>query len=157
MVKMYWAIVVFALMTVPALPTVLRAGQSPPESIPHPVAQVKERIEMDRFEVRVYQGKKLVQLPRFMELYVVTPLPGSPNPIENLAKKSVAIFRSEKNPERWEVYQDVWAGTGGDALTLADNVFKVKQVLISSPQSPIELRLDEKVVQLKPGDVLLVL
>jgi hypothetical protein len=49
-------------------------------------------------------------------------------------------------------------GTGGaDALVLADNVFKVKQVLISSSQSPIELRLDEKIIRLKPGDGLLVL
>ena len=87
----------------------------------------------------------------------MTPLPGSPSPIENLAKRSVAIVRSENKPDRWVVYQDVWIGTGGRALTLADNVFKVKQVLVSSPQSPIELRLDEKVVQLKPGDALLVL
>jgi len=91
-----------------------------------------------------------------MELYVVTPLPGSPSPIENLAKRSVAIVRSEKKPDRWEVYEDVWAGTGKE-MTLADNVFKVKQVFISSPQSPIELRLDEKMIGLKPGDALLVL
>ncbi len=157
MVKRYWAILIFGLLTVQALPAALHAGQASPESNPNPVAHVRERIETDRFEVRVYQGKKLVQLAGFTELYVVTPLPGPPKSLETLAKRSVAIVRSEKNPDRWDVYQDVWVGTGGDALALADNVFKVKQVFISSPQNPIALRLDEKVVQLKPGDALLVL
>jgi len=157
MVKIFWAILIFGFMTVQALPTALHAGQASPKSIPNPVAHVRERIATDRSEVRVYQGKKLVQLPGFTELYVVTPLAGPPKSIETLANRSVAIVRSETNPHRWDVYQDVWVGTGGDALTLADNVFKVKHVFISSPENPIALRLDEKVVQLKPGDALLVL
>ena len=156
MIKRYWAILIFALMTVQALSTALHAGQGSPGLISNPVAQVRERIETDRFEIRVYQGKKLLQLAGFTELYVVTPLLGPPSPIENLANRSVAIVRSETKPDLWEVYQDVWVGTGRE-LTLADNVFKVKQVFISSPQSPIKLRLDEKVVQLRPGDALLVL
>ena len=42
------------------------------------VAEVDQRIETDRLQVRVYQGKRLVQLARFTELFVVTPLSGHP-------------------------------------------------------------------------------
>jgi protein subunit release factor A len=158
MVKRYWAILILPLMIVQVFPTAFLAGQAPKQSTASPIAVVSQRIEADRREVRLYKGKKLVQLTPFMEPIVVTPVAGQSKTIENLANRSVAIFRSEKNPDRWEVFQDVRVGTGGaDALVLADNVFKVKQVLISSSQSPIELRLDEKIIRLKPGDGLLVL
>jgi hypothetical protein len=143
-------------MIIPPFRTALRAGQAEPEATASPIAVVTQRIETDRLEIRVYRGRKLVRLTPFMELFVVTPLPGQPKTIENLANRSVAIVRSEKKSDRWEVYLDVWAGSGRE-MTLADNVFKVKQVFISSPQSPIELRLDEKIMGLKPGDALLVL
>lgn len=156
MVKRCWAILILSLSIIQAFPTALRAGQADPAPTANLIAVVTQRIETDRLEVRVYQGRKLVQLTSFMELFVVTPVPGQPKIIENLPSRSVAIVRSEKKPDRWEVYEDVWAGTGRE-MTLADNVFKVKQVFISSPQSPIELRLDEKIIGLKPGDALLVL
>jgi hypothetical protein len=161
MLKRYWVILILVLIVIQAFPTAPRAGQAAPESTASLVAVVRQRIETDRLEVRVYQGKKLVRLAPFMELYVVTPVPRQPGKIENLANRSVAVVRSEKKPDRWEIYEDVWAGTGGRGdsrnLTLADNVFKVKQVFISSAQSPIELRLDEQVVRLKLGDAILVL
>ena len=156
MPKKQWATLIITLVIIQPSVAALRAGQAQPEQAPRPVAQVRERIDRDRLEVRVYQGKQLVQLAPFMELCVVTPLSGSPRAIENLAHKSVAIVRSDKKPHGWEVYPDVWAGTGRDML-LVDNVFRVKQILISSPDSPIELRLDEKVVHIEPGDVILVL
>lgn len=95
---------------------------------------MRQRLETDRLEVRVYKGKELVQLADFIDLYIVTPLPDAPQMIGKLfTSKRVAIFKSEKNPARWEVYQDIWIGTGSDAaLTLADKVFKVKQVLVST-------------------------
>ena len=158
MVRRVWAILIAGLIILPAFPTVLGARQASPEPTASHIAEVRQRIDTDRLEVRLYQGKKLVQLARFTELFIVTPLPKPSNAIDNLTNRSVAIVRSEKDPDRWEVYQDVWVGTGGaDMLTLAGNVFKVKQVIISSSQSPLELRLDEKIVQIKPGDALLVL
>src|ERR1035438_6884176 len=158
MVKRLWAILIAGLTIFPAFPTVLSARQATLESTPGLIAEVRQRIDTDRLEVRVYQGKKLVQLPRFMELFVVTPVSKASPAMENLTNRSVAIVRSEKYPDRWEVYQDVWVGTGGaEMLTLADNVFKVKQVIISSSESPLELRLDEKIVPIKPGDALLVM
>jgi len=150
--RKHWAILAVGLML--ALPAGLGAREA--ANAPAPVAQVKERIVTDRLEIRVYQGAKLVQLRIYTELYVVTPLSASRSEIENLVNKSVAIVRSQRKPGRWEVYQDVWIGAGRD-LTLSDNVFKVKQVFTSSVHNPIELRLDEKVVRLEPGEALLVL
>jgi len=92
-----------------------------------------------------------------MELLVVTPVAQPPQALENLTNRSVAIIPSDKNPDRSEVYQDVFSSADGRVLTLAGNVFKVKQVLISSSESQLELRLDEKVVKIQPGDALLVL
>ena len=156
MFKRSWAILIVGLILFPAFPTALRAGQASPASTASLIAEVRQRVETDRLEVRVYQRKKPVQLAGFMELFVVTPLPGPPKTLENLAQKSVAIFRSEKRPDRWEVHQDVWIGTGHEQ-TLAGNVFKVKQVFISSARSPVELRLDGQTIRLEPGDALLVL
>ena len=150
--RKHWAILAVGLML--ALPAGLGAREA--ANAPAPIAQVKERIVTDRLEIRVYQGAKLVQLRIYTELYVVTPLSASRSEIENLVNKSVAIVRSQRKPGRWEVYQDVWIGAGRD-LTLSDNVFKVKQVFTSSVHNPIELRLDEKVVRLEPGEALLVL
>ena len=153
-----WAILIAGLTFIPAFPASLPARQGTSEPSPSLIAEVRQRIDTDRLEVRLYQGNKLVQLARFMELIVVTPLGKPSETIENLTHRSVAIVRSEKSPDQWEVYQDVWVGTGGaEMLTLADNVFKVKQAILSSPESPLELRLDEKIVRIKPGDALLVL
>ena len=157
MIERHWAILIFlGLILVQTFPTRLRASTIP-QSNSNLVAVVIRRIETDRLEIRVYQRKKLVQLIPFTEMLIIRPVLGRAEAIENLANKSVAIVRSEKNPDRWEVYQDVWAGTGGESLTLADNVFKVRQVLVASEQNPLQLRLDEKVVRLNPGDALLVL
>lgn len=147
-----WAPLILGFVAIQAFSTPLGA-QAAAQSIPRPVAQVRERIETDRFEVRAYQARKPVRLANFMELFVITPVSATPQNIEDLVGRSVAIVRSQKQPDRWEVYRDVFAAS----LTLAGNVFKVKQVFVSSAQSPIELRLDEKIVPIKPGDVLLVL
>ena len=155
--KANWAILLLGLIVVQLSPIKLRAGQDPPGSTPNPVAQVRERINVDRLEIHVYQGRKPVRLPAFMELLVVTPVAQPPQALENLTNRSVAIIPSDKNPDRSEVYQDVFSSADGRVLTLAGNVFKVKQVLISSSESQLELRLDEKVVKIQPGDALLVL
>jgi hypothetical protein len=158
MARTCWAVPILSLIAFQASITLLRADQASSESVPRPIAQVKERIDTDRLEIHLYQGKKPVRLAPFMELFVITPLSKRPGVIENLTNRSVAIVQSDRKPDRWEVYQDVWGCEGKrGSLPLADNVFKVKQVFISSPQNPIELRLDEKVVQIKPGDALLVL
>lgn len=181
MVKKHWAILI-GLTLIQIFPTALRAGQPTSESSTSVVGEIRQRVETDTLEVRVYQGKQLVELPSFTELFVVTPLSGPPQTIENLVGKSVAIAPSEKWPNRLEVYllrSEAALGRNGhlvevayddpprkrvrsgasreDGLELADNVFKVKQVLVSSRRRPVELKLDGQVIRLKPMDALLVL
>lgn len=167
-----------AFVLIEILATTLRASQAPEGSFPSstqgPVAEVNQRVETDRLEVRVYQGKQLVQLGRFMELFIITPLGGRRQAIENLVGRSVAIVPSGKRPDRWEVYvlrsvaflgrhqgrllEAIYDPAQGEmAQMLADNVFRVKQVFVSSRRRPVELKLDGQVIQLKPGDALLVL
>jgi len=160
MVKKYWAILFLRLVIAQVLAAAILAGQVPKKSSASPIAVVSQRIAPGRREVRLYKGTELVMLrlarfSTFMELVVVTPGAGQSKIVENLANHSIAIFRSEKKPDRWEVFEDVRVGAGADIL--ADNVFKVKQVFISSSQSPIELKLDEKTIGLMPGEGLLVL
>ena len=122
----------------------------------------------------------------FKELLAVTPLVGARRTIENLVGKSVAVVSSVKRPDRWEVYilpsaaslshndgrrlevsynpaqqrRTRSGNTSQETLTgqmLADNVFVVKKVFISSQRSPVELKLDGQVIRLKQGDALLVL
>lgn len=171
-----------AFVLVGALVTTLCANQvhagSFPASTQRPVAEVSQRVETDRLEVRVYQGKQLVRLGRFMELFIVTPLDGRPQTIENLVGRTVAIVPSEKRPDRWEVYvlrsvaslghqglleafyepaqQHVRIRTDKTQM-LVENIFKVNQVFVSSGRRPVELKLDGQVIRLKPGDALLVL
>ena len=101
MVKSHWAILIAGLSIIQAIPTAQSAGQAPPGSTASLIAEVRERVETDRLEVRVHQGKNLVQLAPHMELFVVTPLSGSSRTVENLAERSVAIVPSEKQPDRF--------------------------------------------------------
>jgi len=170
------------LASILVLAAVLYPGQASAASVSSRsrlVAEVSQRIETDQLEIRVYQGKKHVQLPRFMELVVITPLRGTAGTIEDLAGKSVAIVPSAKRTNTWGVYifssvsflhrnrgfirgalydpAQQRQGRLHGAEVLSGNVFVVKQVLISSRRSPVALRLDGRLIQLKPGDVLLVL
>jgi hypothetical protein len=53
---------------------------------------------------------------------------------------------------------DIYTGVGGvGELILADNIFKVRQVLLSSRKNPIEIRIDGQIHHLKPGQALLVM
>ncbi len=186
--KIYaWASVLL-LVSIQTLPMTLQAGQaseSSASSTSSLVAEVSQRIEPDRLEVRVSQGKQVVQLGSFLELWIVTPLGGQSQTIENLAGKSVAIVPSEKRRDRWEVYvvrSVASLGRQGRFLEaiykpaqervrirtvqeqmLAESTVKVKQVLVSSRRRLVEIKLDGHsesdfyLFQLKSGDALLVL
>ena len=150
-----WSVViVLALMQ--AFPIYAHPGQDPAV----PVAEGIEWVETHRLDIQVYSGKKPVRLEPCRSLLVVTPLGGSRGKIEDLVKTSVIVVRSERKPGRWEVYAG--AGVGRSSafflpFTLPDNVFKVKQVIVSSSQHLVELRFDGRIIQVKPGDALLIL
>ena len=137
------------------------------------IATTTQRIDCDRVEIRVYQGGKPVELfPRFHELVTATPADRQTR-FEELAGKSVTLIPSEKRVTvaraagvsqsllPWSNQADHWdifTGVGGvGELILADNIFKVHQVLSSSRKDPIEVHVDGQIHHLKPGQVLLVL
>ncbi len=126
------------------------------KSIYRLIARATQRIERDRMEVRVYQSGLLLEMPRFDELVIATPVEGA-TAVDTLVRKSVALVRSERHSDEWDVYTNVvWRG-GWDELTLPDNVFIIRKVVVASRKHPVEVRVDGSLHRLKPGETLLVL
>ena len=142
------------------------------------IATTTQRIDRERMEIRVYQNGKPVELfPHFHELVAATPADRQKG-LDKLVGTSVTIVPSEKQADQWDVYTgagvgagrptvgpklkpshwDIYTGVGGvgDQI-LADNIFKVRQVLFSSRKNPIEIHIDGQIHRLKPGQALLVL
>ncbi|MGD0010764.1 MAG: hypothetical protein ABSE93_19745 [Terriglobia bacterium] len=118
------------------------------------IATSTQRIDRDRAEVRVYRNGQAVELfPKFHELLTATPADRQMG-LERLVGKSITIVPSEKRADQW----DIFTGVGGvDKLILAGNIFKVRQVLLSSRKNPLEVRVDGQMHRLKAGQALLVL
>jgi hypothetical protein len=150
-----WSIVlVFALA--PAFPD---TGH-PKQDSSVPVAEANEWVETHGLDIHVFRGKKPVRLERCRSLLVVSPLGEARGTFEALTKTFVTVVRSERKPDRWEVYSGAAGGAGAGmflSFTLPDNVFKVRQVIVSSSEYLVELRADGRVIQVKPGDALLIL
>jgi hypothetical protein len=128
--------------------------------------------------IQVYRNGKPVNLfPHFHELVTATPA-GHPTGLDKLVGTAVTLVPSEKQAEQWDVYTgvggaggrsagvpklrasqwNIFTGVGGTGeLVLADNIFKVHQVLLSSRKSPIEVHVAGQIHRLKPGQALLVL
>jgi hypothetical protein len=131
-------------------PSAERSGLASPH-----IATARQWIERGRREVRVYRSGKPVQLTSFTQAIVVTPLGRAPQ-LESLVRRSVALLRSQERADRWEVYSDV-PGMGGNGLVMAENVFIVRQVLLSSRKHRLQLKLNGQAHRLKPGEALLLL
>jgi hypothetical protein len=132
-------------------------GEATPEKAlvgpaPQLVATSTRRIDRDRAEIRVYRSGQPVELfPGFHELLTVTPADRQMG-LDRLVGRSLALVPSEKRADQW----DIFMGVGGvDRLILAANIFKVRQVLLSSRKNPIEVRIDGHIHRLKPGQALL--
>jgi hypothetical protein len=117
------------------------------------IATSTQRIERDRMEIRVYRNGRPVELfSHFHELVTATPAVRQ-RALDQLAGRSITLVPSEKQAEQWNVFTGV--GVGG--LVLADNIFKVRQVLLSSRKNLIEVHVDGQIHRLQPGQALLVL
>jgi hypothetical protein len=164
----------------------LRAVTQPEETTPEkapvgPTAQFiatsTQRIDRDLAEVRVYRNGQPVELfAKFHELLTATPADRQMG-LERLVGKSVAVVPSEKREDQWDIFTgmgggviahiqprvrrdqwDIFTGVGGvGELILAGNIFKVRQVLLSTRKNPLEVRVDGQIYRLKPGQALLVL
>jgi hypothetical protein len=146
----------------PSLKEMTQAREATPEKAPvGPAAQFvatsTQRIDRDRAEVRVYRSGQPVELfPHFHELLAATPSSRQVG-LDRLAGKSVTLVPSEKRADQWDIFTGVGGAGGVDGLVLADNIFKVRQVLLSSRKNPIEVRIDGQIHRLKPGQALLVM
>lgn len=117
------------------------------------VATCSERIQPDGLEIRVYAAHRAIELRGFVELLVAMPVSGKAA-LDKLERKSIGLIRSEQGAGQWDVY----SGVGGvGELILADNVFRVRRVLVSSRQNPVEVRFDGRSRRLRSGEALLVL
>jgi hypothetical protein len=63
-------------------------------------------------------------------------------------------MHAKRVKDQWDIFTRV--GGVGD-LVLAGNIFKVRQVLLSSQKNLVEIRVDDQIYRLKPGQALLVL
>jgi hypothetical protein len=142
------------------------------------IATTTQRINRDHVGIHVYQNGKPVELfSHFHELVTATPA-GRQKGFDKLVGTSVTLVPSEKQADQWDVFRgvggvsfrptampklraqqwDIYTGVGGvGELVLADNIFKVRQLLLSSRKNPIEIRIDGQIHRLKPGQALLVM
>jgi len=118
------------------------------------IATSTQRIDRDRMEIRVYRNGKPVELfANYHELLTATPA-GRHEGLDKLVGRSVALVPSDKRADQEDIFTEV-GGVG--ELVLADNIYKVRQVLLSSRKNPIEVRIDGQIHRLKPGQALLVM
>lgn len=119
------------------------------------VATIVDRIERDRHDIQVYEGSRSLNLPWFSELAIA--IPGDSHvPLECLQGSSVILVRDDKSVNEWALYSNVVAMGEGD-LTLPDNMFRVRRVIVSTPRHVIELQNGGWLYRVKPGQALLVL
>jgi len=119
------------------------------------VATVVGRIERDRQDIYVYEAGQPLNMPWFSELAVAVPGHRQP-PLECLQGSSVGLVRDDKSVNEWALYSNM-VGMGDQGLTLADNVFKVRKVILCTSGHAIEIRAGGWVYRVKPGQALLVL
>jgi len=125
----------------------------PDESQGQRIGLLTKRINTHLLDVHVYQsGQPIALFPQLHELVTAVPADGR-KALGDIQGKSVALVPSAKAANQWELF----SGVAGGELCLADNIFVVRQVLISTRKKPIRVQVDGETHRLKPGEVLLVM
>jgi hypothetical protein len=125
----------------------------PDESQGQRIGILTKRIDTHLLDVHVYQsGQPVALFPQLHELVTAVPADGRKG-LEDIQGRSVALVPSAKAANQWEVFR----GVAGGELCLADNIFVVRQVLVSTRKKPIRVQVDGTTHRLKPGEVLLVM
>ncbi len=131
------------------------------------VGVATRRIERDRQTVSIYQGAKRLELPHFLEMVVIKPV-SQPESLRRLLGTRVLLVPSDKRRDEWNVFGEP-AETSEilrpvslvlgqvDPLTLPDNVYRVRLVIVSTAKNPVAVHAGSEVYQLTPGEALLVL
>ena len=173
--------VLLSIVTAAAIAPAIQASAVSVGSGSGVIADVNRRVQAGDLDVSVHQGSRRVQLRHIVQLLVITPKNGKAEAIEGLVGASVAVVPSAKRPGQLELHLLSSAGLLGDEYSglrpvayetaqqpqnaqkytrqqmLADNVFVVEQVFVSSRRNPVLVKLDGQMIRLKRGDALLVL
>jgi len=125
----------------------------PDESQGQRIGILTKRISTNLLDIHVYQnGQPIALFPQLHELVTALPADGGKG-LDEIQGRSVALVPSAKAANQWEIFR----GVAGGELCLADNIFVVRQVLVSTRKKPIRVQVDGETHRLKPGEVLLVM
>ena len=77
---------------------------------------------------------------------------------EKLTGETISLSRSTTDRAQWNVFRGGASGASADdALTMAENVFRIQKVLLSTAEGRVKVQIDGRVYRLEPGEVLLLL
>lgn len=118
------------------------------------IAEANLRIDPNGLAVRVLVSGRPVHLAQPVALFVLTPLGKQGQKLATLDRKRVAVIPSDHRPITWKVYESAQLPLMGPMSV--DNIFLVKQVLVSSRPHPVRVILDGRKINLKAGQALVV-
>jgi hypothetical protein len=125
-----------------------------------PIAIGRQRISREKQTIAILRGSRDVVVNYFTELIVAKRIDvsniiaGKADP-QRLNGLTVFLARDAKFPDLWNIFPG--GASDGEALILTENVFRIRQVVLSTQKDPVKLQLDGRVYRLEPGEVLLLL
>jgi hypothetical protein len=157
--KRFWVTVFSASFL--ALGTCAVAKQSPsspPADQPQPRLQLvaigKQRIAQGKQAIVIVRGSENVALDAFAELVIARMTDDKFDP-EKLLGQTILLVRSTRDRNQWNVF--LGGLSAGDPQAMAENVFDVQDVLLSTAKEQVRVQIDSSIYRLKPGEVLLAL
>jgi len=157
--KRFWVTVFSASFL--ALGTCAVAKQStsnPPADQPQPrlqpVAIAKQRIAQGKQAIVIVRGSENMALDSFAELVIARMTDDKSDP-EKLVGQTILLVRSTRDRDQWNVF--LGGLSAEDPQTMAEDVFDVQDVLLSTAKEQVRVQIDSSIYRLKPGEVLLTL
>src|SRR6266550_2455151 len=123
-----------------------------------PIAVGRQRISREKQTIAISRGSRDVVVNYFTELMIARDVPNIiarkayPQRLNGL---TVFLARDAKFPDLWNIFPG--GASDGEALILTENVFRIRQVVLSTEKDPVKLQIDGRVYSLEPGEVLLLL
>ena len=172
--KRLWVFVFSAIFLVLGTCAASSAQTTPQQNTPTPapqpevqqIATGRQRISRGNQTVVISRGRQNVTADYFIEMVIVRM--GAPALLrrwltddkidpEKLAGETISLSRSTKDRAQWNVFRGGASGASADDLTMAENVFRIQKVLLSTAKSQVKVQIDGQVYRLEPGEVLLLL
>ena len=132
-----------------------------PQPAFRPIAIGRQRISREKQTIAILRGSRDVVVNYFTELMIAKIMEDVANIIarkaypQRLNGLTVFLARDAKFPDLWNIFPG--GASDGEALILPENVFRIRQVVLSTEKDPVKLQIDGRVYSLEPGEVLLLL